>query len=131
MACPVRNMINSLPLPLIIILLIINFCLILLLQNDSPIGIHCLHGIVPSYLLLEFRHARLFHGYNTKSCDLLCPPRLPRIIRQVEMLSNLKSSYSAILNCNACSMCYLCNLINFLVLMFFCFCVVSGRHLTL
>ena len=34
----------------------------------------CLHGIAPSYLLSEFRHAHLFHGYNTKSCDLLRPP---------------------------------------------------------
>ena len=34
----------------------------------------CLHGIAPSYLLLEFTHANLFHGYNTRSRDLL---RLP------------------------------------------------------
>ena len=29
----------------------------------------CLHGIAPSYLLSEFRHAHLFHGYNTRSRD--------------------------------------------------------------
>ena len=34
----------------------------------------CLHGIAPSYLLTEFRHAHFFHGYNTKSRDLLRPP---------------------------------------------------------
>ena len=34
----------------------------------------CLHGIAPSYLLSEFRHAHLFHGYNTRSRDFLCPP---------------------------------------------------------
>ena len=34
----------------------------------------CLHGIAPSYLLSEFRHVNLFHGYNTRSRDLL---RLP------------------------------------------------------
>ena len=34
----------------------------------------CLHGIAPSYLLSEFRHAHLFHGYNTRSRDLLRPP---------------------------------------------------------
>ena len=39
----------------------------------------CLPGIVPSYLLSEFRHAHLrhahlFHGYNTRGCDLLRPP---------------------------------------------------------
>ena len=33
-----------------------------------------LHGIAPSYLLSEFRHAYLFHGYNTRSRDLLPPP---------------------------------------------------------
>ena len=67
----------------------------------------CLHGIAPSYLLSEFRHAHLFHGYNTRSRDLLRPPfakttkyqgsfringartynTLPRIIGQVETLS--------------------------------------------
>ena len=70
----------------------------------------CLHGIAPSYLLSEFRHAHLFHGYNTRSRDLLRPPfakttkyqgsfringartynTLPRIIRQVETLSEFK-----------------------------------------
>ena len=70
----------------------------------------CLHGIAPSYLLSEFRHAHLFHGYNTRSRDLLRPPfakttkyqgsfringartynALPRIIRQVETLSEFK-----------------------------------------
>ena len=34
----------------------------------------CLHRIAPSYLLLEFRHAHLYHGYNTRSRDLLRPP---------------------------------------------------------
>ena len=70
----------------------------------------CLHGIAPSYLLSEFRHAHLFHGYNTRSRDLLRPPlakttkyqgsfringartynTLPRIIGQVETLSEFK-----------------------------------------
>ena len=70
----------------------------------------CLRGIAHSYLLSEFRHARLFHGYNTRSRDLLRPPfakttkyqgsfringartynTLPRIIRQVETLSEFK-----------------------------------------
>ena len=70
----------------------------------------CLHGIAPSYLLSEFRHAHLFHGYNTRSRDLLRPPfakttkyqgsfRIngartynapPRIVRQVETLSEFK-----------------------------------------
>ena len=27
-----------------------------------------------SYLLSEFRHAHLYHGYNTRSRDLLRPP---------------------------------------------------------
>ena len=67
----------------------------------------CLHGIAPLYLLTEFRHMHLFHGYNTRSHDLLRPPftktteyqgsfringawtynTLPRIIRQLETLS--------------------------------------------
>ena len=35
----------------------------------------CLHGIAPSYLLIVFsRHAQLFHGYITRSRDLLHPP---------------------------------------------------------
>ena len=35
----------------------------------------CLHGIAPSYLLAEFRHAHLFHGDNTGSrLYLLRPP---------------------------------------------------------
>ena len=34
----------------------------------------CLHRIAPLYLLSEFRHAHLFHGYNTRSRDLLRPP---------------------------------------------------------
>ena len=70
----------------------------------------CLHGIAPSYLLSEFRHAHLFHGYNTRSRDLLRPPfakttkyqgsfringartynTLPRIIKQVDTLSEFK-----------------------------------------
>ena len=60
----------------------------------------CLHGIAPSYLLSEFRHAHLFHGYNTRSRDLLRPSfringartynTLPRAIRQVETLSEFK-----------------------------------------
>ena len=70
----------------------------------------CLHGIAPSYLLSEFRHAHLFHGYNTRSRDLLRPPFaktltyqgsfringartyniVPRIIRQVDTLSEFK-----------------------------------------
>ena len=70
----------------------------------------CLHGIAPSYLLSEFRHAHLFHGYNTRSRDLLRPPfakttkyqgsfringartynTLPRTIRQVDTLSEFK-----------------------------------------
>ena len=70
----------------------------------------CLHGIAPSYLLSEFRHAHLFHGYNTRSRDLLRPPfakttkyqgsfringartynTLPRIINQVDTLSEFK-----------------------------------------
>ena len=78
----------------------------------------CLPRIVPSYLLTGFRHAHLFHGYNTRSSDLLCPPfakttkyqgsfrikgartynTLQRIIRQVETLSEYKM-YS-----NACSL---------------------------
>ena len=70
----------------------------------------CLHGIAPSYLLSEFRHTHFFHGYNTRICDLLPPPfakttkyqgsfrinaarsynTLPRIIRQVDTLSEFK-----------------------------------------
>ena len=34
----------------------------------------CLHGIAPSHLLSEFRHAHFFHGYNIRSRDLLRPP---------------------------------------------------------
>ena len=34
----------------------------------------CLHEIASSYLLSEFRHAHLYHGYNTRSRDLLRPP---------------------------------------------------------
>ena len=35
----------------------------------------CLHGIAPSYVLAEFRHAHLFHGDNTGSrLYLLRPP---------------------------------------------------------
>ena len=35
----------------------------------------CLHGIAPSYLLAQFRHAHLFHGDNTGSrLYLLLPP---------------------------------------------------------
>ena len=67
----------------------------------------CLHGIAPSYFLTEFRHAHVFHGYNTRGRDLLHPPfaetteyqgsfrmnsartynTLMRIITQVETLS--------------------------------------------
>ena len=66
----------------------------------------CLHGIAPSYLLSEFRHAHLFHGYNTRSYFLRLPlakttkyqgsfringvrtyNTLRRIMRQVEKLS--------------------------------------------
>ena len=70
----------------------------------------CLHGIAPSYLRAEFRHAHLFHGDNTGSRYLLRPPfakntkyqgsfritgprtydTLPRIIRQVETLREFK-----------------------------------------
>ena len=99
--------------------------------------------IAPSYVLAEFRHAHLFHGYNTRSRDLLRPPfakttkyqgsfringartynTLPRIIRQVETLREFKS---AILNSNACSTCCLCNLINCLVLMSLFLCCVRA-----
>ena len=71
----------------------------------------CLHGIAPSYLLSEFRHAYLYHGYNTRSRDLLRPPfaktakyqgsfringartynTIPRTIRQVEAFSKFKT----------------------------------------
>ena len=67
-------------------------------------------SIAPSYLLSEFRHAHLFHGYNTRSRDFLRPPfakttkyqgsfringartynTLPRIIKQVDTLSEFK-----------------------------------------
>ena len=70
----------------------------------------CLHGIAPSYLLLEFGHAHFFHGYNTRSRDLLRPPfakpakyqggfringartynTIPRNNRQAETFSELK-----------------------------------------
>ena len=70
----------------------------------------CVHGIAPSYLLSEFRHAHFFHGYNTRSRDLLRSPfaktvkyqgsfringartynTIPRNIRQVETLSEFK-----------------------------------------
>ena len=70
----------------------------------------CLHGLVPLYLLSEFRHRHFFHGYNTGSHDLLCSPfaktskyqgnfringtqtfnTLPRNIRVVEMFSKFK-----------------------------------------
>ena len=72
----------------------------------------CLHGLVSLYLLSEFRHMHFFHGYNTRSHDLLCPPftktakyqesfiingtqtfnTLSRNFRQVETLRDLKSS---------------------------------------
>ena len=32
-----------------------------------------IYGLAPSYLLSEFRHAHFFHGYNTRSRDLLRP----------------------------------------------------------
>ena len=87
-----------------------------------------LQGIAPPYLLTEFRHAHLFHGHNTRSRDLLRPPfakttkyqgsfgingartynTLPRIIRQVEMLSEFKIKLKRHLNSNACGSCYLC-----------------------
>ena len=71
----------------------------------------CLHGIAPSYLLSEFRHAHLYHGYNTRSRDLLRPPfaktakcqgsfringartynTIPRTIRQVEAFSEFQT----------------------------------------
>ena len=71
----------------------------------------CLHGIAPSYLLSEFRHAHLYHDYNTRSRDLLRPPfaktakyqgsfringartynTIPRTIRQVEAFSKFKT----------------------------------------
>ena len=71
----------------------------------------CLHGIAPSSFLSEFRHAHLYHGYNTRSRDLLRPPfaktakyhgsfringartynTIPRIIRQVEAFSEFKT----------------------------------------
>ena len=70
----------------------------------------CLHEMALSYLLSEFRYAHFFHGYNTRSRDLLRPPfakttkyqgsfringaltynTLPRIIRQVETLTEFK-----------------------------------------
>ena len=73
-----------------------------------------LHGIAPSYLVSEFRHAYLFHAYNTRSRDLLPPPfakttkyqcsfringartynTLP-IIRQVETLSEFYNQAKA------------------------------------
>ena len=44
-------------------------------QLSACVLVHkCLHGIAPSYLLSEFRLAHLFHGYNTRSRDLLHPP---------------------------------------------------------
>ena len=70
----------------------------------------CLHGIAPSYLLSEFRNAHFFHGYNTRSRDLLRSPfaktdkyqgsfringartynTIPRNIRQVATFSEFK-----------------------------------------
>ena len=70
----------------------------------------CLHGIAPSYLLSEFRHAHFFHGYNTRSRDLLRSPfaktakyqgsfringartynTIPRNTRQVETFNEFK-----------------------------------------
>ena len=110
----------------------------------------CLHGIAPSYLLSEFRHAHLFHGCNTRSRDLLRPPfakttkyqgsfringartynTLPRIIKQVDTLSEFKIKLKSHLNSNICVKCYV-NLIDCLILMFqcLCFCVLSGLHL--
>ena len=86
----------------------------------------CLHGIAPSYSLSEFRHAHLFHGYNTRSDDLLRPTlvfssfckgmsfringartynTLPRTIRQVGTLSEFKIKLKCHLNSNACGTC--------------------------
>ena len=85
----------------------------------------CLHDIAPSYSLSEFRHAHLFHSYNTRSCDLLRPTlvfssfckgsfrkngartynTLPRTISQVETLSEFKIKLKCHLNSNACGTC--------------------------
>ena len=41
-------------------------------RNLKCVLVHnCLRGIAPSYLLSEVRHAHLFHGYKTRSRDLL------------------------------------------------------------
>ena len=40
----------------------------------------CLHGIMPSYLLSEFRHAHLFRVYNTTRRDFLCPPFAKKLL---------------------------------------------------
>ena len=84
--------------------------------------------------------------FNTRSHDLMHPPlaktfkyqgsfringpwtynTLPRIIRQVEMLSKFKIKLSAILNSNIRGTCCLYNLINFLVLMSLFLCCVRA-----
>ena len=81
-------------------------------RNDLKCALvhKCLHEIAPSYLPSKFRQTHFFHGYNTRSRDLLRPPfakttkyqdsfringaltynTLPRMIRQVETLSEFK-----------------------------------------
>ena len=107
------------------------------------ISVHkCLHRLVPSYLLSEFRHTHFFHGHNTRSHDLLCPPSektvkyqgsfringtqtfntLSRNIRVVEMFSKFKIK----LKCHACGTCCLYNLIICLLFNVFVFVLCQG-----
>ena len=113
----------------------------------------CLHGIAPSYLLSEFRHAHFFHGScNTRSRDLLRPPfaetakyqgsfringartynTIPRNNRQVETFSEFKIKLKRHqLSSNACGTCCIYNLIICLVfnVSMSLSCAVSGLHL--
>ena len=112
----------------------------------------CLHGIAPSYLLSEFRHAHFFHGYCTRSLDLLRPPfaktakyqggfringtrtynTIPRNIRQVEKFSEFKIKLKRHLKqYDACGTCCIYNLIIYLVfnVLMSLSCALSGLHL--
>ena len=71
----------------------------------------CLHGMAPSYLLSEFKHAHEIHRYNTRGRDLLRLPlartskyqgsfringarafnALPRSLRNIERLKEFKT----------------------------------------
>ena len=60
----------------------------------------CLHWIAPSYLLTEFRRAHLFHGYNTRSRDLLHPPFAKTTKYQGSFRINGARTYNALPSVN-------------------------------